>query len=374
LAWDLRNIRGLVRDLIGAPSSNDVSDHQLNVLIENFVQIELVASLRLEEIEDYYRLRTFENLDRYGNLPSNFAITGVAWANGRSIDVYRDPGCFYEKFPQNYKSRENIATGDGGSTNFTGTLNQTPVNQDNIIIDDDLEVFSPRKLEVTAVTKAANAAITTKKAHLLSTGDVVQIGKIQSGMLELNGFISKITVTGGTSFTLDGVSSSNFRAYESGGVVIPINRIPLEGSNGGTGSVVVSTGAFDVTFNSAPSDDQDIRASYEVISVGDPDAILLQDRELIVRPVPDGVWDLKIAITKQPTNLRDSNDNFDDSATLPRDDWGPYVGYGTAIDHLNREGLQESAFRLEPRYKDLEAKVNSRWIRNNEHERSTPVA
>lgn len=72
--------------------------------------------------------------------------------------------------------------------------------------------------DISAATQANPCAITTSANHSFSTGDVVSIAGVV-GMTELNGNSYTITVTGPTTFTLDGIDSSAYAAYVSGGVV-----------------------------------------------------------------------------------------------------------------------------------------------------------
>lgn len=66
------------------------------------------------------------------------------------------------------------------------------------------------------ITKANPAVVTTSAAHGLETGDVVTISGV-GGMTQLNGNSYTITVTGSTTFALNGVNSSGYGTYTSGG-------------------------------------------------------------------------------------------------------------------------------------------------------------
>lgn len=72
--------------------------------------------------------------------------------------------------------------------------------------------------DISAATQANPCAVTTSANHSFSTGDVVSIAGVV-GMTELNGNSYTITVTGATTFTLDGTDSSAYTAYSSAGVV-----------------------------------------------------------------------------------------------------------------------------------------------------------
>ena len=71
---------------------------------------------------------------------------------------------------------------------------------------------------ITAATKANPCALRVV-AHGRTTGDYVQIDSV-GGMTQLNGKIYKVTTAGLDTLTLDGVDSSAFTTYTSGGTVI----------------------------------------------------------------------------------------------------------------------------------------------------------
>lgn len=76
---------------------------------------------------------------------------------------------------------------------------------------------------ITAVTKA-NPAQVTITGHGLSTGDEVYIASV-GGMSELNGRFFEITVVDSDNFTLDGIDSSAYTTYTSGGTVARVYKI-----------------------------------------------------------------------------------------------------------------------------------------------------
>ena len=69
---------------------------------------------------------------------------------------------------------------------------------------------------ITAATKANPCQITID-GHGYTTGDIILITSV-GGMTELNNKLYTITVTGADTFTLDGVDSSAYTTYTSGGI------------------------------------------------------------------------------------------------------------------------------------------------------------
>lgn len=75
---------------------------------------------------------------------------------------------------------------------------------------------NPQAGLITGATQA-NPCQITSPLHSLQTGDRVEIDGVV-GMTQLNGLTYTITVTGTNTFTLDGIDSTTFGAYVSGGV------------------------------------------------------------------------------------------------------------------------------------------------------------
>ena len=86
------------------------------------------------------------------------------------------------------------------------------INEPVLIYD---ATISPN--EITAVSQA-NPAVATMNDHGRTTGDTLEFSDVV-GMTELNGNTYQITVLDANTFELDGVDSTGFTAYTSGGTV-----------------------------------------------------------------------------------------------------------------------------------------------------------
>lgn len=71
-------------------------------------------------------------------------------------------------------------------------------------------------IPITAITKA-NPAQVTQTAHGRTTGDYVELSNV-GGMTQVNGFFGTITVVDANHYTLDGIDSTAFTTYTSGGL------------------------------------------------------------------------------------------------------------------------------------------------------------
>ena len=159
----------------------------------------------------------------------------------------------------------NLASGDGSTKTFTGTL--SGVGEINFF------GFSPygqvaARVNISAITKASFAIITAN-SHGLSVGDQIVI-QGAGGMVEINNGIGKVVNVVDANNIAVNINSSSFTAYTSGGTLAKIELFTdnylgvLTGSLGGTGTINYLTGAWSVTFNTAPTSlSNNVQASYQ---------------------------------------------------------------------------------------------------------------
>lgn len=126
----------------------------------------------------------------------------------------------------------------------------------------------------------------------------------------------------------------------------------LTGSEGGSGTIVYSSGAVSVTFNAAPGDGVAIGASYSVYNEATPIAVLYANAdtddgggvELVFRPIPDSSYNVEIDYEARPAKLVEASDE-----PLQKT-WGDLIAYGTAIDILERYKSFSDAEQLKRSY------------------------
>jgi len=136
----------------------------------------------------------------------------------------------------------------------------------------------------------------------------------------------------------------------------------LTGNKGGSGTIDYTTGALSVTFNTAPTNGQKIYATYEWWETGQPIALLWDaaNNQVILRPVPDRLYKIKMQISIRPTAFSS------DSDTPVYDDWGPVIAYGAAMDLLSDYEGEDISIRLRNKYVDKLNNANRRFVRQFE--------
>lgn len=130
------------------------------------------------------------------------------------------------------------------STSSPGTVGKTYLNVGTLFLVDyasDGNLYVGRG--ITGASQANPCQITTV-GHGLSTGNQIYIQGV-GGMTQLNGIIYTITVTGANTFTLNGVDSTAYTAFTSGGGWITTTPAASIGGsiNYATGAITVSGGA-----------------------------------------------------------------------------------------------------------------------------------
>ena len=144
-------------------------------------------------------------------------------------------------------------TGDGTTKAFSGIL---APNQGNTMFGLALAGATATAKAITAITQAANAQVTAA-AHGLAVGQQVVIWGV-SGMTQMNNVITVVaSVVDANNFTVP-INSTSYSAYSSGGDVALAEVFndnydgTMTSSAGGSGTVNYSTGAYSVTFVTAP--------------------------------------------------------------------------------------------------------------------------
>lgn len=90
----------------------------------------------------------------------------------------------------------------------------------------------------------------------------------------------------------------------------------------------------------------------------EPSDILLDGRTLYIRPIPDGIYTIKIRAYLQP------GVELSDDADVPTDDqWGPFIAYGVSIEMLQADGDTQQANELVGLYKFQKENIIAKNIR-----------
>lgn len=118
----------------------------------------------------------------------------------------------------------------------------------------------------------------------------------------------------------------------------------LTGDAGGSGTIDYTTGAYNVTFAVAPTSDNIVKTKYEPITLQKPTGILLYNNELILRGVPDDLYNITMNGYIKPSAMAD------DTATPFSNSMAPLIIYGTALEIFSENGDLEHYGQYYPIY------------------------
>lgn len=138
MAWTLADIRAKVRNITGSPSSNQISDTTLNDYINQFYAFTMPAELKTQIETNFLDFKTVPGQDVYDFPSGYFTDQPGVYADGFPVIFYQDPDVFYQDWPQQY-AVDNI--GAGGSTSYSGTLQNPPVIIGSLFISDNTQVL-----------------------------------------------------------------------------------------------------------------------------------------------------------------------------------------------------------------------------------------
>jgi hypothetical protein len=289
MTWTLSDIRTKVRAVTGTPSSDQLTDAQINDYINHYYVYTMPFELK-EQIENQFLdFKTTPGTDIYAFPGGYFTDQPGAYADGFPLIFYQDPDIFYQDWPQQY-AVDNIAAGDGTTLVFTGGLQNPPV------IIGTLFIFSEDANNITYVAQ--------------DNGDG----------------------------TLTGT-----------GVVGTINYI---------------TGAYSVTFTTAPSATATITAKYQGYQGNRPQGVMFFNNEFTLRPVPDQVYQIHMQGYIKPVPL------MADTDTPLQAEWGQVIALGASLDVFTDRGDQDNYDRYFQVFKRIENVALGRTIQQLTSEQS----
>ncbi len=134
--WTLADIRTKVRAVTGSPSQDQITDAQLNEYINNYYVFTMPFELKEQITDQFLSFKTTPGTDVYAFPGGYFTDQPGAYADGFPLVFYQDPDVFYQDWPQQY-AVDNIATGDGITSTFSGGLQNPPTIIGTLFITSD---------------------------------------------------------------------------------------------------------------------------------------------------------------------------------------------------------------------------------------------
>lgn len=318
----LADIRTKVRRLTRSPSTNQITDNQIDDYVDNFVLYDFPEQLRLFAFRrvlsfyttpyiDFYDTNTTNTSDPLYNFKNAYiTVHDPVYIGGKKAYFTQSRNDFYNIYPA-IQGKEQIGTGDGATTLFTGTLDNTPILPYNCVF---------------------------------SSYDANYEGIVLKDIPTVDG------VTGWPLVLAD--------------LVVPDDTTSV-------GSLNYVTGVYSLTFPAAPEDGAEIYAQYCAHTPGQPSAVLYYDNKFILRPVPDISYKVSIECFIRPTAI--AGTDHDPTAEPFLEQHWQYLALGAARKILQDRLDMETVQLIEPEFREQELFVLRRTLVQQSNERVATI-
>lgn len=309
----LADIRSKVRK-ITARDSTQLSDSSLDDYINTYYRYDLPAELRLLKLHDFYTFTTQPNVDVYAFDSENYSyVEPLAKIGGYQSSFTTDPS-YFEALRPRLAYNLQIATGDGTSGPYTGTLTTVPFHRSYNTSGSSGSFPSANPIGVSQMV--VFSAKTSDSQMLVATDNP--------------------TVTGsGTSTRYS--DSGTF----TGDVALP-------------GSINYISGEYSITFSASIPEGEPIYAQVTNYSASRPMYVLFYQNQFTLSPVPDGAYTVQIPAFRTPSALANSG-----SSPELNELW-QLLAVGAALKIFEDTGDLDSYSQYVPIFKRYEAVCRNR--------------
>ena len=142
MAFNLANIRQVVRNVTGRPSALEFSDASIDEYINRYYLYEMQEDFKPSNLLVDYKFNTLANQVTYDfDLTKYMSLEPGFFINGNQLLYYQDRSLWLRDFQYQYQ-QTTAATGDGATTLFTGTLGTGLIVPGTVIFTDNVQVFT----------------------------------------------------------------------------------------------------------------------------------------------------------------------------------------------------------------------------------------
>jgi hypothetical protein len=319
----LAQIRTKVRRLTRSPSTAQLTDADIDSYVNNFVLYDFPEHLRLFKLRttftfytkpyvDTYATNTTTLLDPLYNFKNKYvSVHPPVYIAGYNSFYSQNREQFFGIYPI-VNSVDSIgSTGDGVTTNFTGTLPNAPFLQNNV-------TFTSVAVANVGLINETNTAIAVKDVP---------------------------------SDPFDGTGTF-INAISGAAVVGNINYI---------------NGLYNITFPVAPGSGQAINVETVPYQAAQPQALLYYQDTFTVRPVPDESYPINMEVYIRPTELLLVTD-------MPElSEWWQYIAYGASKKVFEDRMDLDSVQLIMAEFKKQELLAQRRTIVQYTNERTATI-
>lgn len=335
-------IRTKVRRLTRSPSTAQITDAEIDEYVNTFIVYDFPEHLRLFSLRTSFTFYTQPGQDIYPTDQDSFAgVMGNPLYNFKNRYITVHPPLYIAGYQsQLSQSREEFFR----IYPFTNSIIDTQITGDGIITTFNGIINPPGGIGI-----------------LAQGGTVLLQYKVVLSSVDINGSAITMIDTPVTSTVYGNTLSTGNLRLAGQPFVVQIAVDPLNNVN-------YSTGAFTVTFPTAPANGEAIIAEVVPVQVARPLSVLYYADTFTVRPVPDKVYPINFDVYIRPTEL------FNNPALKPDlEQWWQWISYGAAKKIFEDRMDLESVQLIMPEYKKQETLVLRRTIVQQTNERVATI-
>lgn len=329
----LAAIQAKVRRITARPSSNQITNDQINDYINTFYLYNLPEHLRLESLRVNYQFVTTANRPVY-DLPRNTYLTSMppVFIGGYQSYMTQSRENFFRINPQLNFLQESIDTGDG-TTAFSGTLTNTPImpgfKRNPPGAYSTTEFPAPAEINWNVIISAVGSADAT-------SGITPSYTLVDDGL--------------GNLFASTDADSDPANARGT------INYI--------TGAVSVTNFPISIPSGNA------INAQYIAYVASRPQSVVFYQDQFILYPVPDQAYTVSFEAYRYPTAFL----NDPSGTSHPQlDEWWELLAYGAALKVFEDTGDFENYSKYRPLMEEHLMLAQRRTIVQQTSERTATI-
>lgn len=142
MAFDLGDIRDLIRELTSSPSEYQLTTAKIDDLINKFILYVLPDDMKPFKTLVPYIFYTLQNQVEYPfDLTKYMALEPEMFCNGMQLFYYQDQSVWLREYQYQYQ-QDNFASGDGTSSVYSVLADQIPIVPGTVIVTDAVENFT----------------------------------------------------------------------------------------------------------------------------------------------------------------------------------------------------------------------------------------
>lgn len=99
--WNFANIKSTVREVVGLPSTTQLSEDDLETAINRYYFYQFPMEAKPFELQDYWSFSTTAGISTKSFDDDSYShITGDGWIDGYPFEIYFDPQEWFERWPE----------------------------------------------------------------------------------------------------------------------------------------------------------------------------------------------------------------------------------------------------------------------------------